>query len=841
MPRDKSTSPPRTASTPSKQAPEPPARAPAEINASNAAVEADDGSAPSSVARLFHAIGLPLLLLVSLFAAVYIRLEAPRKYGNVIHEFDPWFNYRATKYLVDNGWEKFSNWYDYECWYPLGRPVGHTIYPGLMVTAAGIFHAAEAAGQGWSLNDVCVFLPAAFSVVTCLAVYGLAYETSDGNRAAATAACFIMAIMPAHLMRSVAGGYDNECVAVAAIVVTFWLWVRAVKSPRFCWLWATLCGFCYVYLVSAWGAYIFALNMIGVHVGVAVLLLGRFSLRVYVAYSVFYVIGTVGALQFPVVGWQPLQAMEQMGPMAVFLALQVLAMAELWVRWNKTGPEDAFVIRLLFLVGAGLAGACAVNAFVPAGFFGPLSARVRGLFVRHTKTGNPLVDSVAEHQATPSRVYWLYFHCTLYLTPAGFVLLWNRVTAALKDTAPNVRSCVDGIIFHLCMTAVTYYFSSKMIRLVLLFSPAAAISAGIASTELITWAIPKSMEEDAQTTATAKGGASSATASAAGTAATGSSSSAGGASGSTRAVSGGRMRRRRNKNTQSGTGTSGSKDDAGTRERRQREDEQSAYEIIKQEWDANPGFQRGVALCSLVLGWLCLMSFVQHSRQMSMHLSEPQIMTRIRETNEDGEPIGVKVADDFREAYWWLRDNTPENARVLAWWDYGYQINGIAERTTLADGNTWNHEHIALVGKMLVSPEQQSHAIARHLADYVLVWTTRWAGQMGDDLAKSPHMARIAGSVYADVNATDFRFVDRDGTPSATMRASMLFQLHSYGMDPDVSEPQFFEEAYTTSNKMVRVYKIKDVDEASRTYCDEHHAYPPALDSVLGQAKAFRL
>ena len=28
--------------------------------------------------------------------------------GRVIHEFDPWFNYRATEYMVANGWEKFQ-------------------------------------------------------------------------------------------------------------------------------------------------------------------------------------------------------------------------------------------------------------------------------------------------------------------------------------------------------------------------------------------------------------------------------------------------------------------------------------------------------------------------------------------------------------------------------------------------------------------------------------------------------------------------------------------------------------------------------------------------------------
>lgn len=53
--------------------------------------------------------------------------------------------------------------------------------------------------------------------------------------------------------------------------------------------------------------------------------------------------------------------------------------------------------------------------------------------------------------------------------------------------------------------------------------------------------------------------------------------------------------------------------------------------------------------------------------------------------------------DDFREAYYWLRQNTDEHARVMSWWDYGYQIAGMANRTTLVDNNTWNNSHIALV------------------------------------------------------------------------------------------------------------------------------------------------
>ena len=83
----------------------------------------------------------------------------------------------------------------------------------------------------------------------------------------------------------------------------------------------------------------------------------------------------------------------------------------------------------------------------------------------------------------------------------------------------------------------------------------------------------------------------------------------------------------------------------------------------------------------------------------------------------------------------------------MAWWDYGYQIAGIGNRTTIADGNTWNHEHIATLGRILSAPEEKAHRVARHIADYVLVW----AGGGGDDLAKSPHMARIGNSVYHDI------------------------------------------------------------------------------------------
>ena len=41
----------------------------------------------------------------------------------------------------------------------------------------------------------------------------------------------------------------------------------------------------------------------------------------------------------------------------------------------------------------------------------------------------------------------------------------------------------------------------------------------------------------------------------------------------------------------------------------------------------------------------------------------------------------------------------------------------------------------------------------RHLADYVLVWSTRFVGNGGDDIAKSPHMARIGKNSSNNTNS----------------------------------------------------------------------------------------
>lgn len=93
----------------------------------------------------------------------------------------------------------------------------------------------------------------------------------------------------------------------------------------------------------------------------------------------------------------------------------------------------------------------------------------------------------------------------------------------------------------------------------------------------------------------------------------------------------------------------------------------------------------------------------------------------------------------------------------MSWWDYGYQITGMANRTVLVDNNTWNNTHIATVGKAFASTEEEGYNIARFLgADYVLVIFGGMTNFSGDDISKFIWMVRIAAGVFSQVKEENF-------------------------------------------------------------------------------------
>ena len=101
----------------------------------------------------------------------------------VIHEFDPYFNFRTTKYLSSEGFYDFLNWFDDRAWYPLGRIIGGTIYPGLMATASFIHAGLNLLNISINTRNMCVFLAPLFAANTAIATYLFTAEVGGKRRA----------------------------------------------------------------------------------------------------------------------------------------------------------------------------------------------------------------------------------------------------------------------------------------------------------------------------------------------------------------------------------------------------------------------------------------------------------------------------------------------------------------------------------------------------------------------------------------------------------------------------------------------------------------------------------
>lgn len=758
------------------------------------------------------------LVAMAVYMAQDIRMYAIREYGTIIHELDPWFNYRAAEYLAAHGSDPFFKWFDYMSWYPLGRPVGTTIYPGMQFASVTIWKVLNSYGIDISVNDTCAYTPVWFGVVATLILGLLTWEVS-GKMTAGVIATVVMAIIPAHLMRSVGGGYDNECVAVTFLVSTFYLWIRSLRSSGSWWIGA-LAGLSYFCMAATWGGFIYVTNMVALHAlaeAARMFYTEQYCSRLHRSFSLYFVIGTALSMRIPVIDKTPLKSLEQLSALFVFCLLQVLEACE-WQRASmekaKEGKEltskELRNIRVRTFGAAGGAVLLALLALAPTGYFGPLSSRVRGLLVPHTRTGNPLVDSVSEHQPASPQAYYQMLHYCCFFAPAGFVL---AIIGAYNSTRRSAA------LFLVLWTMVTYHFSSKMNRLLLLMGPVTATLTGIAIDGAISWsvrqitAVAQPAEEEEAEKVEAKPA---------------------------------KAQGKKKQQPKSGLSQEASLN--------------RIFGPLIDLYQKNPMGRAAVGGFLLLFIVSCAGGFYSYAHTYAVGMSNPQIIYSAYD--HSGRKVVVR---DYVDAYHWLRDNTPEDARVMAWWDYGYQITGIGNRTSIADGNTWNHEHIATLGRCLASPVARAHEkCVRHIADYVLVW----AGGGHDDLSKSPHMARIGNSVYNDIcpgdpMCTKFGFrapADpsrhyTEGEPTPMMAKSLLYQVTVSGHRPGVNvDPRLFTEVYTSQYRKVRIFKVMNISQESRTWlanpenrdCDAPGSwycpgnYPPAMHDWLKNKKAFR-
>lgn len=108
-----------------------------------------------------------------------------------------------------------------------------------------------------------MFLAPVFASLTSLSAYLLTTEVTKRPGAGLYAALFI-GLVPSYMSRSVAGSYDNEGVAIFALVFSFYTFLKACNTGSI--LWSVGASLAYFYMVASWGGYSFIINIIPIFV-----------------------------------------------------------------------------------------------------------------------------------------------------------------------------------------------------------------------------------------------------------------------------------------------------------------------------------------------------------------------------------------------------------------------------------------------------------------------------------------------------------------------------------------------------------------------------------------------
>ncbi|KAG9355691.1 hypothetical protein JZ751_000529 [Albula glossodonta] len=669
------------------------------------------------------------------------------------------FNYRSTHHLTTNGFYEFLNWFDERAWYPLGRIVGGTVYPGLMVTAGLIHYVLNLLHVTVHIRDVCVFLAPIFSGLTAISTFLLTRELWNQG-AGLLAACFI-AIVPGYISRSVAGSFDNEGIAIFALQFTYYLWA-------------------------------FGRGWRGLDV-----LAERGRERT--AYSTFYIVGLVLSMQIPFVGFQPIRTSEHMAAAGVFALLQAYAFLQ-YLKDRLTKQE----FQTLFFLGVSLAAGVVfltVIYLTYTGYIAPWSGRFYSLWdTGYAKIHIPIIASVSEHQPTTWVSFFFDLHILVCTFPAG---LWFCI-----------KNINDERVFVALYAISAVYFAGVMVRLMLTLTPVVCMLSAIAFSNVFEHYLGDDQKRENPPA--------------------------------------------EDSSDEDDKRSSGNLYDKAGKVRKHVSEQEKAEEGL------GPNIKSIVTMLMLML----LMMFAVHCTWVTSNAySSPSVV--LASYNHDGTR---NILDDFREAYYWLRQNTDEHARVMSWWDYGYQIAGMANRTTLVDNNTWNNSHIALVsrhitpppvtegrvGKAMSSNESAAYQIMRSLdVDYVLIIFGGVIGYSGDDINKFLWMVRIAeGEHPKDIRESDyftpqgeFR-VDKAGSP--TLLNCLMYKMSYYRfgeMQLDFRTPPGFdrtrnaeignkdikfkhlEEAFTSEHWLVRIYKVKKLENR------EPLNHKPRVSNIISKQK----
>jgi len=189
--------------------------------------------------KLNHLVIIGVLVLA--FSISFLIRSQPAEYGNELMEFDPFFNFRATEYIVENGFSEYFEWHDTKSWYlssdyaesmgiedPLsGRDISATSQVMLHVTAAITY---QIFGGNSSLYDFTILFPAVIGSLTVIVIFGLVRVFAGTT--AGLFASLLFAISFPIILRGTVGWFKSEPLGIFYALLGLYFFFSGIRSKN---------------------------------------------------------------------------------------------------------------------------------------------------------------------------------------------------------------------------------------------------------------------------------------------------------------------------------------------------------------------------------------------------------------------------------------------------------------------------------------------------------------------------------------------------------------------------------------------------------------------------------
>jgi len=403
-------------------------------------------------------------LLLILFVAFIIRIF-PIKWeiqaGSIhLSEFDPYFQYRFTEYVVKNGFISWAwplpGWYDTQRWYP-GGIYSTTGYPGLPFTAAFLYKIVSALGVNIDLMSFCSLFPTIMGTLACLAIYFLGKDI--GGKPIGLLAALFLALSSSYISRTSLGFFDDEAIGIFALIVFAFLFLRAIEENRplsSSAKYAIGSGLTLGYFCAGWGAAYYPLGLTVLFVFVLILL-KRYTQRLLLSYSLTFGLGLFIAINVPRLAPTYLTTIVILPIAGVFV---VLCLCEVFRALTTSKSKGIFIIAFpaILVTSFGVLWQLGYMRNIGGKFIAVIDPFVRGL-------ASPLIQSVAEQRLSAWGSIYYEFGIAIIFFIAGFFFI--------------LRNLNNRNLFLLIFGLTSLYFAGSMVRLLVLLDPAFGLLAAI--------------------------------------------------------------------------------------------------------------------------------------------------------------------------------------------------------------------------------------------------------------------------------------------------------------------------------------------------------------------------